>query len=600
MIQLKAGTFTMGQLEIETPTHSVTLTHDFCLGKHEVTNEAFRTALQWAYNRGLVEVSTWKVSAYDVVLLDINSSSCRFFFSNDTFSLAPYDRGKYNGQSIADHPVMSNDNITWYGAACYCDWLSLLEGLTPYYNGIWHQTPAHNPYEAEGYRLPTEAEWEYAAKYDDGRTYPWGNAEPSCALSNFASCNDGWTSPVGSYPLGASKLGLMDMAGNVWEWVGDRYGDYSIDPQTDPLGSSRNSSVVRRGGCSIRGTQYLFSASRSWDRPDPIEQLVGFRLCSSGTFLSGKRTITVEHTTKASDSAISKKPHIEMIRVPAGAFTMGQKAYELEHEVTLTNDYYLGLHEVTNQEYLEAVQWAYNNDLVEIVTRNYGRTRFIEAYGEMLLDFSGNSGVVYNYNTRRFWIPPPIVGGDNTADHPVTRVTWYGAACFCDWLSIQEGLEPFYKGNWDQTPAHNPYEAVGYRLPTEAEWEYAAQYDDDRIYPWGDTNPNCNLQRYHYDFSSPVGSYPVDTSKLGLMDMAGNVWEWVGDWYGLDYYGRSPLFDPLGPADGKKRVNRSGRGGSLKTLRCADRGKSGPLSNSYKYGFRICRRANQSSFHPGQ
>jgi formylglycine-generating enzyme required for sulfatase activity len=282
MTLIPAGTFMMGGCYPNgVPVHQIILTHDFYLGTHEVTNEEYRVAVQWAYEQGLVTATSVTVQDHGVELLDLDHSDCVISFSDGTFSLDPVVDGDYQGQSSADHPVKQ---VSWYGAACYCDWLSLVDEGEAFYNGNWDQTVDHNPYTSSGYRLSTEAEWEYAAQYNDGRTYPWGEAEPDCDYVNFWSNPDycvGWTVPVGSYPSGASQLGLMDMAGNLDEWVGDWFDlDYYHDsPGTDPLGATSGTGRVRRGGTWGSSVSHMRCASRYSGEPFSPYSYTGFRVC---------------------------------------------------------------------------------------------------------------------------------------------------------------------------------------------------------------------------------------------------------------------------------------------------------------------------------
>jgi formylglycine-generating enzyme required for sulfatase activity len=292
MVLIPAGQFLMGQdgVAYAEPEHVVTLTHDFLLGRTEVTNAQYLEALNWAKSQNLVTVVGEFVQQYGVNLLRINNSGydryeILYNAGTQQFYLhaGTYDDGVWGpgfaypaGYDPVDHPVKS---VSWYGAACYCDWLSHICGLPAYYNGNWSQIPSpSNPYAAPGYRLPTEAEWEFAAQYNDERTYPWGSQTITCTLANYSGCV-GWTSPVGAHPAGASGLGLQDMAGNVFEWCNDWYGTYTSSPQNNPMGPASGSSRVLRSGDWYNSATYPPCAYRAVNTPSSANLGTSFRLC---------------------------------------------------------------------------------------------------------------------------------------------------------------------------------------------------------------------------------------------------------------------------------------------------------------------------------
>jgi formylglycine-generating enzyme required for sulfatase activity len=267
MIIIHAGTFRMapsdGLWSYALP-HTVSL-DSFAMGKYEITNGQYCEYLNSAYPsqlkiRNEVSMSGVVFAASDTQYwrpycrLSNSSSNSQIAFSNEAFSVQTK-----NGRDMTNDPMVT---VSWYGAVAYCNWRSRQEGKEECYN----LTTWACDFTKNGYRLPTEAQWEYAARGGlANRRYPWGSTISHSQANYFSDSywkydisptrgyhpvwNDGvlpYTSPVGSFAPNAYEL--YDMAGNVYEWCHDWYGDYSPDPQTNPTGPATGSSRIVRGG----------------------------------------------------------------------------------------------------------------------------------------------------------------------------------------------------------------------------------------------------------------------------------------------------------------------------------------------------------------
>ena len=187
----------------------------------------------------------------------------------------------------------------------------------------------------------------------------------------------------------------------------------------------------------------------------------------------------------------------------------------------------------------------------------------------------------------------PASGYGEGDDFPVYSISWYDALYFCNALSAQEGLTPCYSDIGTNTTCD--WTANGYRLPTEAEWEYAARggiHQADN-YKYSGTTDNLDDYAWYVNNNNPNGGKEVATklpNQLGLFDMSGNEWEWCWDWHNANYYSSSPSSNPHGPSYGSYRIRRGGPWGHIDyRSRVAFRAGTGPSGSGVDIGFRVVR-----------
>jgi sulfatase modifying factor 1 len=299
----------------------------------------------------------------------------------------------------------------------------------------------------------------------------------------------------------------------------------------------------------------------------------------------------------------------DMVYIPGGTFSMGDNCglgYRDEtpvHPVTL-DSFYMKETELTNAEYasflnsqkqsLHIVPQAYNGRYAVYKDSSEEEPYiFGERYG------GAPSRILYQFGT--------FVSEAGYDDHPVVNVTWYGAVAYCNYRSRLETLEECY----DPSTWECNFSKSGYRLPTEAEWEYASRGGNGYTpgkptyypYPWGNTIDGTRANYWgsgdpwesgSFPRTTPVGFY--DANGFGLYDMIGNVWEWCNDWYDKDYYETYPTNNPWGPATGAYRILRGGGWeesfSDPVNLRCAYRNNSAsPEITLNSSGFRCVRKA---------
>jgi len=513
LVLVPAGEFMMGSPDSEPdahgdekPQHRVEITHPFYLGAYEVTVAQFRK---------FVEVTGYQTDAERAA---------------PPAGTRPQTWRDPGFKQEDDHPVAC---VTWNDAAKFCQWLSDKAGMT--------------------YRLPTEAEWEYACRA--GTTTPYSFGDDPASLKDYA-----WVEGEATHPVGKKKpnpWGLYDVHGNVEEWCADWYNQYyyANSPGQDPTGPSDGTQRVVRGVHLTDARRSSRSAYRFVRAPDQCEASTGFRVVcepAEGT-PAGPAAKGPEHEAKAEGQGAAgtpatvarpATPHVigetskvitnsiemKLVLIQAGEFTMGSDEGRSDerppHRVRISKPFYLGMYEVTQAEYERVI-------------------------GSNPAHFRGSSQL------------------------PVEDVSWEDAQEFCRRLSA--------------IPEERTAGRV-YRLPTEAEWEYACRAGSMTKYSFGDDDKDLAESAW-FESDSDGRTHAVGQKKpnaWGLYDVHGNVCEWCADWYDGSYYTSSPPEDPAGPASGPYRVLRGGSwnydpGDALSS----NRGRSQRVRASHNEGFRV-------------
>ncbi len=565
MILIPPGEFLMGAPDTdadaapqEKPQHRVHLTKPFAISATEITHRQFRLFVE--ATKYVTQAESDGQGAFEV-----NPHVRKPVYTWNSTELKPQSRDEF--------PVRC---VSWEDARRFCEWLTQTEGRV--------------------YRLPTEAEWEFACRAGTATRYSFGKDFSDTPSPPGTSGAPLW--PVAQLP--ANPFGLFDMHGSVNEICWDSGRTFTTEPVTDPLGSlERNVPAVVRGGAvssnpaRLRSSNRYLTDARQFPESNFATLMKGFRIVAE--FGPSSQAKVPMGTAIAPFDAAAAKAHQEAWAkhlgvpveytnslgmkfrlIPPGEFTMGSTAEEIaaalkdvggdkylqkciqseapQHKVILTQPIYLGVNEVTQAEYEE----------------------------------------VMGVNPSHFapmGMGKEAVAGLETTEHPVEMVSWNDAAEFCAKLSKQEKFKPFY---FRAGETITPLDGTGYRLPSEAEWEFACRAGTATKYWIGDKDED--LVRAGWFGGNSGGrthaAGELKANPFGLSDIHGNVWEWVQDGWDASYYGQfhdKPAINPNSPfSTGSQRVIRGGHWNSSASLcRSSNRHAINPSTRFNHVGFRV-------------